>query len=725
MRKFVNFRPVVFLCGGLILGVLLAYFITCGDLLGIILTALFGAAFSTVSVFFSATSLKPALKTVFILLFCAFAICGFLSFDSSVKNYNNANVGGHSLHVCGRISEITFKDGYADAVIEGVSVSGVLNGSTDYKIQAIIYGETVADIGDRVEFDGVLIDRTAFYRGKFSGAQVAEKVKYFIELSADDLTVTGSSANVFQVVHKYLRDALKSGMTAAGDEYNDEFAVAYALLVGNSDYISEQTLSSYRSAGVAHIFAVSGLHIGVLATAVFFLLKLLRLNDKAAFFIAFALCLFYAGVCGFSASALRAALMFAVLNAAKRFGFKYDGLSSLFFAAFIILLLSPTQLFCVGFQLSFSVVFTVVVLMGRLNALFGRLPEKLRALVSLSISAEIGGLPIMLLAVGNFPAFSVFINILFIPVISVLFIILLILTVLGGAFAPTVFLFLPKYAIFGLNKFFGFFDMRAFLISGLAIGGYAAVYFLAVAVAGGLINLKRTVKTVTVLILSAVVVFGVSVSTADENRGMYAEATGSETLSAVLFRHRQENLLVITDVNYIFSANGLKRAAAKSDGNLTVVILSGGKGVDIQVVYTKLKNYVFVSAILYAGSRAEDAEYVLYKEYPELSVKNVRDGDAVTFCGETLTVAGDGRALSGKVGNYDVAVIAPIDGGELPDLKFKDGIVFCTNGAAATFADGKYSPVETVSLRYSPKFRNAESENPILRLDKRIIKAAK
>lgn len=88
-------------------------------------------------------------------------------------------------------------------------------------------------------------------------------------------------------------------------------------------------LENFRNGGVAHIFAVSGLHIGFLAGVVFFLLRSCRVRGVPKVLISAAVLVFYAGICGFSPSSLRAAVMASVLAAAKETGMKYDGLSSL------------------------------------------------------------------------------------------------------------------------------------------------------------------------------------------------------------------------------------------------------------------------------------------------------------------------------------------------------------------------------------------------------------
>lgn len=715
MPKLVNFRPVVLLAGGLALGITLGYFGLSDNTLGKILTILVAILFCAVLVFFSTEKLRPLLKTVFTVLFALAFSLGAFYFGGTVERYKKADVSGHTLTVTGRISSFTPLGGYATAVIDDVSVSGVYNGQSEYKIFAVIYGDTDADIGSEITFKGVLKDKTAFAEGKFAASQISEKIKYFIELGGNDIEITEVRMNPFTAVNKFIRDTLKSGMDG------EEFAVAYAMLTGNSDYMSEQTLSGYRNAGVAHVFAVSGLHIGVLATAIYFLLKKMRINGKVAFFITLAACVFYAGVCGFSASSLRAVLMFAVLNVADIFGFKYDGVSSVFFAMLVILLISPVQLLCAGFQLSFSVVLTIVILLNPLKKLFKKLPEKIRSVFAITISAELGGIPVLLLNFGHFTVISAAVNIVFIPLAAVFYIFLLVSTLLGGAFSPTVFLFLPKNVIYGLNRAFGFFDFGIFVVGGLTVGGFVILYYLALVVASGLINLKKVVKFLLTLVLCLSFIAGTGIKTADVNNGVYATATGGKSFSAVLFSKGRENLLVVADVNHIFSVAKIKVAAAKTKGVTTVLFLDTGRKIDLQVAYTKLKNYFDVEYLLYCGEKEERSEYVLEKEYKALKTARLTDGDKVRFGDNEWYIYADGKCVAGRIGENSVAVTSDFGDGYyayVGAIKESPDVIFTADRAARLYAD--YSPYITVSLRYSTEFPDAERENYLLRLDKSL-----
>ena len=152
-----------------------------------------------------------------------------------------------------------------------------------------------------------------------------------------------------------------------------EFAFSYALLVGNDDFMDDGVITQFRQAGVAHIFAVSGLHIGFLAGVISFVLRKLKTNRWFNLIFTIFILIIYSGVCGFSASSVRATVMCGVMLLITNLGMRYDGLSALGLAGILVLLLSPVEAFCAGFQLSFIVVFGILVLTPKLKKLFGNI----------------------------------------------------------------------------------------------------------------------------------------------------------------------------------------------------------------------------------------------------------------------------------------------------------------------------------------------------------------
>ena len=140
--------------------------------------------------------------------------------------------------------------------------------------------------------------------------------------------------------------------------------------------------------------------------------------------------LFYAGVCGFTLSSLRAAVMCAVSVCAKLACKKYDGLNSLSIAVIIILIITPTSLFSVGFQLSVCAAGGIIALSKNFAKPFKnkKLPKKLVNAVSVSLSAQVATFPVLLVNFGYVSGAGLLLNVLILPLLSVIFIIIFLCT---------------------------------------------------------------------------------------------------------------------------------------------------------------------------------------------------------------------------------------------------------------------------------------------------------
>lgn len=157
----------------------------------------------------------------------------------------------------------------------------------------------------------------------------------------------------------------------------DTAAICTALILGDKRGMDDALYDDVKASGLAHVLAVSGLHVTALATAVYLLFSKLRLNRKIAFAIVLVLTLFYVALCGFTPSAVRAFVMTAVFNFGSAFGFKRDGLSSLALAASLILIFSPFSIMHAGFLLSVFAVFGIMAFADPLTDLFMKITDKL------------------------------------------------------------------------------------------------------------------------------------------------------------------------------------------------------------------------------------------------------------------------------------------------------------------------------------------------------------
>jgi competence protein ComEC len=156
----------------------------------------------------------------------------------------------------------------------------------------------------------------------------------------------------------------------------DRGAIAAALMVGQRGAISDAALEAMRDAGLAHLLAISGLHMGLAAGWLFLLVRgLLALLPRIALYYpikkwaalaAAAGALFYLGLAGAPIPTIRAFIMVTTVLAAVLLDRRALSLRLVAWAAFLVLLLLPESLVSVSFQLSFAAVVALIAVYERL-----------------------------------------------------------------------------------------------------------------------------------------------------------------------------------------------------------------------------------------------------------------------------------------------------------------------------------------------------------------------
>ena len=134
------------------------------------------------------------------------------------------------------------------------------------------------------------------------------------------------------------------------------------MVLGLRHQTPEDIEEPFQQTGTLHLFAVAGLHVGIVARLLWILATVVRLPRKWATALIIPALLFYAAITGLHTSSVRAAIMSAVLLGGFLVERKAFALNSLAAAAMLILCWDTNELFAVGFQLSFSVVAAIIVL---------------------------------------------------------------------------------------------------------------------------------------------------------------------------------------------------------------------------------------------------------------------------------------------------------------------------------------------------------------------------
>jgi competence protein ComEC len=191
------------------------------------------------------------------------------------------------------------------------------------------------------------------------------------------------------------------------------------MLLGEKSFIPPHLKEVFAEAGIMHILAVSGLHVGIIAMALLVFLSILRLPKKLKLLTLILILLIYASVTGFRPSVLRATIMFILLIGGKLINRNRNLNISLFFAAFLILLLNPLILYDAGFLLSFIVTFFIINLSPILQELFSKIVVWIKKPLAVSTAAWIGIFPLSAYFFSKVSIISIVSNIFIIPLTGI------------------------------------------------------------------------------------------------------------------------------------------------------------------------------------------------------------------------------------------------------------------------------------------------------------------
>jgi competence protein ComEC len=198
-------------------------------------------------------------------------------------------------------------------------------------------------------------------------------------------------------------------------------ALMIALTTGQRDYFDPETYDEFIGAGIVHILAVSGLHVGIIYGLLLLVTRPLSLSSSGRTvrcLIIIPFFLFFAVITGLSPSVVRSIIMFSILLLGITFNRKSSSLNSVFLSAFLLLCYDPGWLWHVGFQLSYAAVLGIIIFHPLINSMYTtnlRFIKWVWNLISISLSAQLTTLPLSLLYFNQFPSYFLLSNLVAIP----------------------------------------------------------------------------------------------------------------------------------------------------------------------------------------------------------------------------------------------------------------------------------------------------------------------
>ncbi len=294
---------------------------------------------------------------------------------------------------------------------------------TTVKGKVLVYasGEEARNLryGDKVELSGrVFLPETRRNPGGFDFRKYLAESGIYVCMRAEDIRSVepGHGNPIFAFIHS-LKNRLRDSLSA-GSMGRDEEAFLRAIVLGERREIGDEFKEALRKTNTMHILAISGLNVAILAWVIYSLFTRLFLVPQTISSLVTIVLLFpYAVLTGMAPPVVRACLMCGAFLLAPLLKKRSDAINGLAFAAAVILLFRPGDLFTASFQLSFMVVLAILLLGDRIfywcvwlfrlrpdpgyatvgpqrRWAYRRLAEPPLRLFSVSVAAFIGSLPL-------------------------------------------------------------------------------------------------------------------------------------------------------------------------------------------------------------------------------------------------------------------------------------------------------------------------------------------
>jgi len=414
-------------------------------------------------------------KALLILPLILFFSMGYLSIQSFVSNKFPPNhIFNHTGRYFKKITGVVVgcpvrQPGRTRFILRVESVAEktdevMMNG----KIRVTAVGEGLPlCVGDRVTFAGKIREIRNFnnpggfdYKRymAFKGIHATSYTKAKLILPVGKI-----SRKKFRVLLERLRENISTLIDRTGN--TESGGVLKALVIGDRGSITGNRRDEFNRAGVGHLLAISGLHIGIVAFASFYFFNWLlsrfsfflwrAWSKKGAVLPALLPVLVYGFLAGMTPSTQRAVIMVTVFLLTYWIERENDLINTLAVAALIILVFHPPSLFSISFQLSFSAVFWIIYGLSKLpgDLFAGKfLWDRLFKMFMVSGLAIIGTLPLVMHYFNQVSLIGIFSNMVLIPLIGFLVVPAGLLAVFAYLFSNTFALWVMQAAAFILEQ---------------------------------------------------------------------------------------------------------------------------------------------------------------------------------------------------------------------------------------------------------------------------------
>lgn len=486
-ERWFNYRPICLTFAFLLLGSLFACFFSKQLALTIVISIIVAVLLLILAIY------KKKFR-YFIIPLTSFVL-GVISFNISVYSFNS-NITEMPNEISARIcSTGKPNDNYIRMQADSCTFDGESAGNNIY---IIIYDSTGlyagVEIGSQIKFKPSGFYKNELFTNDTPDAKLfSENIKYTAIVNFENIEIIGLDKTLAETVKENVKENLKLGLS------NENVEIAYSCLFGDKELLSENQYSAYKLSGIAHLLAVSGLHVGIIVLVISKLLEIFKIKRWGKLCIIGVFLFFYTYICNFSISVIRASIMAIILMLSRILKQEYDTYNSISIAGIIIFIINPLCLFDISFVMSFSCAIGIAMLYKPIlkASIKLKINDSIAKAFALSASTMVSLIIIMAFYFKTLNVISILANVILIPIFTLAFIPTFIVSMLSLIIPTTTYLLYP------VNYVFAFINLVATVLGNLSISNFATieinfvaiiVYFALLVILGRLCSSKWQYK---------------------------------------------------------------------------------------------------------------------------------------------------------------------------------------------------------------------------------------
>lgn len=353
-------------------------------------------------------------------------ITGFMLMSNEITTRNHIyDLKENTVIVQGKIYKIENTAFGKNIYLKGVEVE---NGEKNVSVKRIFVNtEKIPNvkIGNIIKVRGKLRQfEEAANKGNFDSRKYYLSLGFYGKIEAGTIEIINSNySGIRQGLYELRMEIIERLEKLCSDNkgifsiINNKNGIIGAIILGDKTDLDSDIKELYSVSGIAHILAISGLHISFIGMAIY---RLLRRRFRFLFSAAVSIpvVLSFGIMSGFGISTIRAIIMFILKIMGEVLGRKYDAITAISLAGLVLLVQNPFVVCNSGFQMSFGAIIAIVLILPIVEEILNT-DNKIIKVLSANFTISLVMNPILAWNYYELPTFSFLLNIVVVPLMSV------------------------------------------------------------------------------------------------------------------------------------------------------------------------------------------------------------------------------------------------------------------------------------------------------------------